>query len=56
MTNLDKNKSLHSRQILIQAQILAHCSHKLKKAVQSKMIVLLFLNTGGFFIFCYNLM
>ena len=45
-----------SHQILIQAQILAHCSHKLKNAVQSSQIVLHFLNTGGFFIFCYNLM
>lgn len=56
MTNLDKNKSLHSRQILIQARILARCSHKFKNAVQSSQIVLHFLNTGGFFIFCYNLM
>ena len=45
-----------SHQILIQAQILAHCSHKLKNAVQSSQIVLHFLNTGGFLIFCYNLM
>ena len=45
-----------SHQILVQAQILAHCSHKLKNAVQSSQIVLHFLNTGGFFIFCYNLM
>ena len=45
-----------SHQILIQAQILTHCSHKLKNAVQSSQIVLHFLNTGGFFIFCYNLM
>lgn len=52
MTSLNKNKSLHNRQILIQAQILAHCSHKYKNAVQSSQIVLHFLNTGGFFIFC----
>lgn len=45
-----------SHQILIQAQILARCSHKLKNAVQSSQIVLHFLNTGGFLIFCYNLM
>ena len=45
-----------SHQILIQARILARCSHKFKNAVQSSQIVLHFLNTGGFFIFCYNLM
>ncbi len=45
-----------SHQILVQARILARCSHKFKNAVQSSQIVLHFLNTGGFFIFCYNLM